>query len=62
LRRDLPSLSIEAGSTLGWYKYVDAPMGIDTFGMSAPASFIFDYFNITPQAVAEAVENLEGVR
>ena len=62
LRRDLPSLSIEAGSTLGWYKYVDTPMGIDTFGMSAPASFIFDYFNITPQAVAEAVENLEGVR
>ncbi len=62
LRRDLPSLSIEAGSTLGWYKYVDTPMGIDTFGMSAPASFIFDYFNITPQAVADTVENLEGVR
>lgn len=62
LRRDLPSLSIEAGATLGWHKYVDTPMGIDTFGMSAPASFIFDYFNITPDAVATAVENLEGVR
>ena len=62
LRRDLPSLSIEAGSTLGWYKYVDSPMGIDTFGMSAPASFIFDYFNITPHAVADAVANLEGLR
>jgi transketolase len=62
IRRDLPSVSVEAGATLGWHKYATTPLGIDTFGMSAPASYIFDYFNITPTAVAAAVENLEGVK
>ena len=36
LRRDIPSVSLEAGATLGWTKYVDQAIGIDSFGMSAP--------------------------
>ena len=32
----LPSVSLEAGATLGWTKYVDEAIGIDSFGMSAP--------------------------
>ena len=57
LRRSLPSLSVEAGSTLGWAKYADESLGIDTFGLSAPADFVFEYFNITASAVAGAVRH-----
>ncbi|MUH57614.1 MAG: transketolase [Actinobacteria bacterium] len=57
IRRDIPSLSIEAGATLGWAKYADESLGIDTFGISAPADFVFEYFNLTPSSVAAAVRH-----
>ncbi len=57
IRRDIPSLSIEAGATLGWAKYADESLGIDTFGISAPSDFVFEYFNLTPSAVASAVRH-----
>jgi transketolase len=54
-------VALEAGATLGWTKYVDQAIGIDSFGMSAPASYIFDFFNITPATVVAHVENVLGV-
>jgi transketolase len=60
LRRSIPSVALEAGATLGWIKYVDQAIGIDSFGMSAPASYIFDFFNITPATVVAHVENVLG--
>ena len=60
LRRSLPSVSLEAGATLGWTKYVDQAIGIDTFGISAPGSYVFDYFNITPSTLVEHVHNVLG--
>jgi transketolase len=60
LRRSTPSVSLEAGATLGWSKYVDEAIGIDHFGMSAPASFIFGYFNITAEALVEHVKAALG--
>ncbi|MDE3223040.1 MAG: transketolase [Acidobacteriota bacterium] len=60
LRRDVPSVSIEAGATLGWYRYVDHAIGIDTFGMSAPGKFVFEYLGIVPETVVNyVVERLE---
>ncbi|HEY5265434.1 MAG TPA: transketolase [Acidimicrobiales bacterium] len=56
LRRSIPSVAIEAGATLGWANYVDDSIGINSFGLSAPASFIFDYFNIVPATVVAHVE------
>jgi transketolase len=53
-------VSLEAGATLGWTKYVDHALGIDSFGMSAPGSFVFDYFNITPAAIVAHVEQVLG--
>jgi transketolase len=35
LPKNIKKVSLEAGSTLGWYKYVDYPYGIDRFGESA---------------------------
>jgi transketolase len=60
LRRTIPSVALEAGATLGWTKYVDQAIGIDTFGMSAPGSYVFDYFNITPATVVSHVESVLG--
>ena len=54
-------ISIEAGSTLGWYKYVGLDgltIGIDSFGLSAPSSKIFEHFGLTPRNVALKVEDL----
>lgn len=55
-------LSIEAGSTLGWYKYVGSDgrvIGIDTFGGSAPGKELFEKFGITStRVVEEALELL----
>lgn len=58
LRREIPSVALEAGATLGWAKYVDEAIGIDTFGMSAPGKYLFDYFNITAATVVAHVENV----
>jgi transketolase len=43
-------VSIEAGSTQGWYKYVGStgiPIGIDAFGASGAPSKIFEKFGLT---------------
>jgi len=60
LRRTTPSVSLEAGATLGWTNYVDEAIGINHFGMSAPASFIFDYFDISAQTLVAHVKNTLG--
>ncbi len=60
LRRDLPSVSLEAGATLGWTKYVDQAIGIDSFGMSAPGSYVMDYFNINAATVVAHVHEALG--
>jgi transketolase len=58
LRREIPSVAIEAGATLGWANYVDDSIGINTFGMSAPEKVIFENYNIVPAAVVAHVEHV----
>lgn len=61
LPADLPKVAVEAGSTLGWYKYVGtegAVVGLDTYGKSAPASELFEYFGIDAAQVVAAVEKI----
>lgn len=60
LRRTVPSVSLEAGATLGWSNYVDHALGIDEFGLSAPGSYVFDHFNINSAAVVAYVEHELG--
>jgi transketolase len=62
LRRSIPSVSLEAGATLGWAKYVDESIGIDEFGMSAPGDVVFEYFNIVPSTVVTHVERVLSER
>lgn len=47
-------IAIEAGSTAFWYKYVGldgAVIGLDSFGESAPAKEVYEYFGITVDAI-----------
>jgi transketolase len=51
-------VSVEAGITLGWHKYVGADgltIGIDTFGLSAPWKPLADHFGLTPEKIAAKV-------
>jgi transketolase len=57
LRRSVPSVSLEAGATLGWQRYVDDALGIDDFGMSAPGAYVFEHFNINAQALVSFVSS-----
>lgn len=52
LPAEIPVLSIEAGTTLGWQKYADASVGIDRFGASAPAERLYQEFGLTAEALA----------
>ena len=54
-------MSIEAGSTAGWYRYVGldgAAVGIDRFGECGPAGQVFDYLGITAAKLVAAVEGV----
>lgn len=56
-------VSIEAGSTIGWLRYVGTSgvaIGVDHFGASAPYQQIYEGFGLTPNAVQNAVRNLLG--
>ncbi|MFZ9394708.1 MAG: transketolase [Erythrobacter sp.] len=55
---DCLKVSIEAGVTLGWQKYVGdgLTIGIDTFGASAPAEALFPYFGFSVEAIVPKIE------
>jgi transketolase len=58
-------VAVEAGSTLGWHKYVGLIgeiVGIDHFGASAPYEEIYRGFGLTPEAIAvAALRSIEKV-
>ncbi|GAA4720009.1 transketolase [Sphingomonas lutea] len=56
--REILRVSIEAGTTFGWERYTGLHglrIGIDRFGVSAPAKDAFDHFGLTPDKVAARV-------
>ena len=52
LRPDLPSLAVEAGSTMGWSRWTDDAVGIDRFGASAPGAVVMEKLGISAPSVA----------
>ncbi len=54
----VPSLSVEAGVTFGWERWVDLPHGLDRFGASAPGAEALDKLGFNPTAVAESARRL----
>jgi transketolase len=54
-------VSIEAGSTFGWERWVGSTgrsIGLDRFGASAPAEILFEKFGFTVDSVVTAVEEI----
>jgi transketolase len=58
LPQDALKVSIEAGVTLGWDRYTQGGLsiGIDSFGASAPADALFDYFGLTVDSVFQKIQ------
>ena len=55
------AITIEAGSTNGWYKFVKNKglnFGIDDFGKSAPYKEIYNYFGLTVDNIVKKTKNL----
>jgi transketolase len=56
--REILRVSIEAGTTFGWERYTGLHglrIGIDRFGVSAPAKDAYDYFGLTGDKIAARV-------
>eukprot|EP00884_Botryococcus_braunii_P003341 jgi/Botrbrau1/13007/Bobra.0389s0006.1 len=63
LPKDVKKVSVEAGSTFGWQKYVGTDgiaIGIDDFGASAPANKLYEAYGITKDAIIAAAKKLVG--
>lgn len=56
LPKNIKKMSLEAGSTLGWYKYVDYAYGIDTFGESAKINDIKEHFGFHIEKIKEFIQ------
>ena len=56
--REILRVSIEAGTTFGWERYVGLHglrCGIDSFGASAPAPALYEHFGLTAAKISERV-------
>ena len=58
LRPDLPSLAVEAGTTMGWSRWTDEAVGIDRFGASAPGAQVMEKLGISAPNVADRARAL----
>ena len=63
--REVLRVSIEAGTTFGWERYTGLHglrIGIDRFGVSAPAADAYNYFGLTPDKVAIRITDFMRTR
>jgi transketolase len=58
LPADLPTVSVEAGITLGWDRHADLAVGIDRFGASAPGDVVLRELGMNTDNVVAAVRAL----
>ncbi len=59
--KGVPAISVEAGATMGWWKYVGregAAIGVDRFGASAPGSLVLEKFGISVANIVETAQKL----
>ena len=57
----VPKVSLEAGATMGWWKYVGRDgiaLGLDRFGASAPAPLVQNKLGICAENVVDAAKKL----
>jgi transketolase len=54
----LPKVSVEAGVSMGWERWVDRAVSIDRFGASAPGAEVLEKLGITGDHVAQVAKDL----
>ena len=55
----VPKVAVEAGATMGWWKYVGrdgAIVGLDHFGGSAPGPEVLAHFGFTPENIVKKAQ------
>ena len=62
LEPNVPKLSLEAGVTLGWQRWVNRAVGIDRFGMSAPGEIVMEKLGINAANLANQAGELLASR
>jgi transketolase len=63
--REILRVSIEAGVTFGWERYVGLhglKIGIDRFGVSAPAPDAYQYFGLTADGIVTRITDFMRTR
>ncbi len=61
LPASVPKLAVEAGATLGWWKYVGSDgdvIGLDRFGASAPGPIVLENLGFGAENVAARAKTL----
>ncbi|KAG8526803.1 uncharacterized protein KY384_008232 [Bacidia gigantensis] len=62
----IPSMSVEAMSTLGWERYSHEQFGLNRFGASGPYKDVYKKFEFTPDGIAkravQTVDFYKGVK
>jgi transketolase len=57
LPTNIPRIAVEAGVSDFWWKYGCAAVhGVDTFGESAPAAQLYEYFGLTVDEIVKTVQ------
>ena len=59
----VPKVSVEAGATMGWWKYVGrdgSVVGVDKFGASAPGPEVLAKYGFTPENIVKAAQTAMG--
>ncbi len=60
---NVPILSIEVMTTIGWDRYSHEQFGINTFGKSGPAKEVYDFFEFNVEGVSKRAEKIiEGYK
>ncbi len=61
LPEGIPKVAVEAGATMGWYKYIGhngVAIGVDRFGASAPGPLVMEKLGVSVSAIVEAAKKL----
>jgi transketolase len=59
--RDVPKISVEAGATMGWWKYIGRDgiaIGVDRFGASAPGPIVMEKLGVSVGHIVNAAKKL----
>jgi transketolase len=58
IQKDIPVITIEAGSVMSWEKYSKNNMGINSFGESGPYKEVYKHFDLTSDKIVELAKKL----